>query len=80
MRIILPLNIEFKFWTEVLRRTLTGYNIPILDNNQTWWDWADQLVRINSFTDCPKALKEIYPLEENWRDWAAFFVKFAESL
>ena len=72
---ILPINIEFKEWASQIRIDLPNINIPIPPSDINDWKlWASQVVQDHSLINVPLPTLTAYPHEENWRNWAAYFI------
>lgn len=72
---ILPVNIDFKEWASQIRIDLPNINIPIPPNNISDWKyWAAQVVFATGLMNVPLPTLTAYPHEEDWRNWAAYFI------
>ena len=81
MEITLPVFIDFKRWTEAIKKDLPQYNITVYDGSITWQEWADSIIKDNAFdSSCPIPDKLLYPEEEDWQEWAVFFIRFLSNL
>ena len=74
MRVIYPVNIEFKEWASQIRIDLPGIFLPNPPEADGWWDWASQVVRSNNLLGVPLPTKISFPTKEDWKIWAAYFV------
>ena len=71
---IYPLGISFKDWASQIRVNLPFMDFPNPEKEDEWWDWAAQVINLNSLNQVPVPDKTTYPKPEDWREWAKFFI------
>lgn len=73
-----PVNISLRRWGSQLYIDLPTFTIPLppLEPGEYWYDWANQIIKNNNLAgQVPEASKNTYPNPEDWRKWAAHFIK-----
>jgi hypothetical protein len=76
--IVLPFGISFEDWGKRLIETFPDLNIPLPPDQKYWWDWGRFLMNIPEFYQAPVPDKKIYPKEEEWVEWAIFFIQVVQ--
>lgn len=74
---VLPVHISFMNWASQIQRDLPNINVPIIESEEKWRDWASQLIHGNNLTNVPQPTHMSFPGPEDWRKWAAFFINGA---
>ena len=69
-----PGNIKFNDWVCDLTNTLPMFNIPVPHSMEKWKDWVHQFIIANPNVPITLPDKNIFPLAEDWKDWAVFFI------
>lgn len=78
--IIYPFHTSFKEWASGIQRNLTSLSFPLeAPNEDKWWHWAQEVVRLNPSIQIPLPTKEVYPKVKDWYNWALFFVNNINS-
>ena len=67
--IALPNGYSFERWVGILITTFPEENIPLALEESKWWDWADTLSLLPTFSNAPNPVPTFYPKEDSWRDW-----------
>lgn len=79
--VTLPLNIDFKHWSNQIIIDLPTLNIPLSSGFTNWQDWAFALLANNaSLTKFPLPVKTIYSTDASWKDWAIVFVDILSTM
>lgn len=72
--LLLPIDITFKDWASQLRIDLPSVTIPTPPDVSNWKNWASQVIQSNSLQNVPLPTEIAYPLVEDWRKWAVYFI------
>ncbi len=73
---LLPVNIDFYNWACQIRIDLPNINFPNPQKDEkNWQDWACQVVQDNSLSYVPVPSKQIFKDPQDWKVWAAYFIK-----
>lgn len=71
---VLPVHISFMRWASQIRNDFPDISIPVAESEDTWRDWASQLIHGNNLSNVPLPDKISYPRNEDWSTWAAYFI------
>lgn len=78
---IIPLNIDFLDWASQIRISFPTIDIPTPpDSVLDWIGWASQIVYNNNLSNVPTPNETAYPLPEDWRNWAAYFINSVSTI
>lgn len=72
--ILLPLGVNFKTWSDQVRQDLPDITFPIANHENEWRGWAAQVINQNELYDVPAPTELAYPNDDNWKNWASYFV------
>ncbi len=79
---IVPISITFYEWACQLNPLLPHLTVPRPQKGQHWRKWAEKLICANQqligTTPIPTSI--IYPLEEDWKRWAAYFMQSTANI
>lgn len=73
-QIIYPVNIEFEEWVSQMKNSFPGLSLPNPPKVANWWSWAQQAIAANALPTTPSATKLVFPEEQDWQKWAAYFI------
>ena len=78
--ITIPVGIDFITWSRQIQRDLPQLIINLASTEEEWHPWANQLISVNELWNVPLATKQVFPLTEDWRKWARYFVETSEFM
>jgi len=68
---VLPEMISFVEWAATLQVDFPNGNVPIIDDESEWQDWADRLLQTSPFDSAVVPDPSGF---DDWRQWARWFV------
>lgn len=68
---VLPEYITFFDWASTLQVDYPNGNVPIVNEDTDWQEWADRLLQSDPFDSAVVPEPNSF---DDWRDWARWFV------
>lgn len=73
-QLVYPIAINFEDWVGQMRQSFPAVYLPSTREISQWREWASQVVGGNNIPNLPLPTHLAFPLHENWREWACYFI------